>query len=134
MSKKIKGGAPDDHEYSALFSVGASTSVRFKAPAGTSYKKLEQAAEMGVENPTVCHQCADNIEIGDIDELCEILDITDGVVLEPEVDNAEFDLTSLTVLTLGRMTLEKVAEVWPQVPDHIKISFRRAYLDKILGV
>ena len=59
-------------KYSVQFEVYASTVVIVEA------ESEEQAREIALQNayaPCLCHQCSDDVEIGDIGDITEVLEL-----------------------------------------------------------
>lgn len=62
-------------KYSVMLLVDAS--ITFKVEA----ESAEQAAELAMAqapNPSVCHQCSDEVSVGEIIEVAEVLELDDN--------------------------------------------------------
>ena len=73
-----------EEEFSVMYTVYASTHVKFFAPANSTYEQLAALAEKHIDCPSVCHQCSDKLEVGDLGDLNEIVNLTRKVVVEPK--------------------------------------------------
>ncbi len=69
---------PGHVRYRAMYSVWASCWVEFDAPVDASVEELKRVAESRIDTPSVCHECSGDVEIGELDEMQEIVRLPNG--------------------------------------------------------
>ena len=70
-----------DRKYDVLIQVDASVPVEVTLAPDATYEAIRDAAMEVVDAPRVCHQCYDEIEVGDLMDVLEIFDASTNSVV-----------------------------------------------------
>lgn len=73
------------HKYLVTYEVYVSTTVTVHLPEGATREQIEEEADRLIDT-SICHQCADNLEVGDPGGLLEIFDATSNKSIYSQFD------------------------------------------------